>query len=136
MWLQLTIMYCEISIIYQNISWKFSTLKTQKENGKVVKRLLCWLPWLWWVFSIVHGVEKSRMPLSNWAYMCIKSLGCIFNIYVFNCHVYFNKAGWKMILKKALMYSNIFYKSTCKKDRMLIMFYQWPLWNFVILFFW
>ena len=40
--------------------------------------------------------------------MCIKSLGCIFSIYLVNCHLYLNKAGGKMILRKALMYSNIF----------------------------
>ena len=97
--------------------------------------LLCWLPWLWWVFSIVHGVTKSCVWLISWAYMCIKSLGCILNIYIFNCHLYLSKAGGKMILKKSLMYSNIFYKSTCKNGRMLIIFYQWALWGFIILSF-
>ena len=90
---------------------------------------------LWWVFSIVHGVAKSLTWLSNWAYMCIKSLSCILNSYIFNCHLFINKAGGKMILKKALMYSNIFYKSTCKNGRMLIIFYQWALWGFIILSF-
>ena len=33
MWLQSTIMYCEISIFYEKRYWKFSTLKTKKENG-------------------------------------------------------------------------------------------------------
>ena len=100
-----------------------------------MKWLLCWLPWLWWVFSIVHGVTKSRPWLNNWAYMCFKSLGCILNSYIFNCHLYLNKAGGKMILKKALMYSNICYKSVYKNGRMLIIFYRWALWGFIILSF-
>ena len=100
-----------------------------------MKWLLSCLPWLWWVFSIVHEVAKNQPWLSNWAYTCIDSLGCISNSYILNCHLHFNKAGGKMLLKKALMYSNIFYKSTCKNDRMLIIFYRWALWEFIILSF-
>ena len=40
-----------------------------------------------------------------------------------------------MILKKALMYSNSFYKSTCKNGRMLIIFYRQALWGLIILSF-
>ena len=95
--------------------------------------LLCWLPWLWWVFSIVHRLQRVGRNLAT-EHMCIKSLSCILNSYIFNCHLFLNKAGGKMILKKALMYSN-FFMSTCKNGRMLIIFYQWALWGFIILSF-
>ena len=140
-------------LVYRNVApannyvpWNFNflweeileVLNIKNKKGKLLRCELTSMLIALAVVSIFYSpwVTKSLRQLSNWAYMCIKSLDCILNSYIFNCHLYLNKAGGKMILKKALMCSNIFYKSTCKNGRMLIIFYRWALWGFIILFFW
>ena len=79
-------------------------------------------------------VAKSQTRLSNWAYICIKSLGCIFNIYILIIIYTSIKLEGKWFKESPNVFK-YFYKSTCKNDRMLIMFSQWALWGFIILYF-
>ena len=86
-------------LVYRNVApvdnyvlWNFSFLREEilevlNIKNKKGKWLRCELTAMLIALAVVSifyspWVAKSWMRLSNWAYMCIKSLGCIFNIYI------------------------------------------------------